>query len=117
MKALLLVAHGSRLETSNREVEQLVLAVGAQARFDRVECAFLELAEPDIPTGIGRCVEAGADSIVVVPYFLAAGTHVQHDIPAMVEEARERYPDCRFELTDHIGAAALMPELIRQMVE
>ena len=48
MKALLVVAHGSRREQSNTEIKELAQRIAAQAGqdFDLVECAFLELADP-----------------------------------------------------------------------
>ena len=51
-----------------------------------MDCGFLELAEPSIPDGIQRCIDAGATEVVVVPYFLSAGRHVSEDIPAEVEK-------------------------------
>jgi sirohydrochlorin ferrochelatase len=117
VKTVLLIAHGSRLESSNREVEQLAAELAEHSDFDSVECAFLELAQPDIPSGVERCIKAGADSIVVVPYFLAAGTHVQEDIPQAIAEAQARYPECDMQITPHIGAATMMSELVQQIAK
>ena len=86
MKSLLIVAHGSRRAASNDEVRALSERVARQAgdAYRRVECAFLELAEPSIPDGIQAEIDAGAVDITVVPYFLSAGRHVAEDIPAEV---------------------------------
>ena len=50
MRTLLLVAHGSRRKASNDEIRSLASALGQQSetRFGRVDCAFLEIAEPSI---------------------------------------------------------------------
>ena len=37
-----------------------------------VEPAHMELAEPSIATAFARCVERGATTVVVFPYFLLA---------------------------------------------
>ena len=60
MKSLLLVAHGSRRQASNEEVRELTarLAEHAGAAYGYVDCGFLELAEPSIPEGIQRCIDA-----------------------------------------------------------
>jgi sirohydrochlorin ferrochelatase len=89
MKALLIVAHGSRRESSNDEVRALGHSVAAHpdSRYDRVACAFLEIAEPSIPAGLTGLIEEGASDITVVPYFLSAGRHVIEDIPAEVAKA------------------------------
>lgn len=116
MKALLLVAHGSRRAASNEEVVALADRVADEVTgsFALVEAAFLELAEPSIEEGIGRCVAQGAREIAVVPYFLAAGTHVVKDIPAIIESARAAHPGVVITVGEHVGASSQMPALIRQ---
>jgi sirohydrochlorin ferrochelatase len=116
MKALLLVAHGSRRAASNTEVLELAATMAGEVAdsFAVVEAAFLELAEPDIPTGVRLCAERGAQSVTVVPYFLAAGTHVVNDIPSIIEALRADFPALEFRVARHIGASELMPGLIRQ---
>ncbi len=108
MKALLVVAHGSRREASNEEVRELCRRIEQEAAgeaFFLVRAGFLELAEPSIPEGIGQCIEAGADQVVVLPYFLSAGRHVSEDIPAEVEKARQRYPHASIVLAPYLGSA------------
>ncbi len=114
MKALLLVAHGSRREASNEEVRRLARRVEEAAgdRYAVVEAAFLELAEPSIPEGIRRCLEQGAGEVVVLPYFLSAGRHVSQDIPAEVEKARRDHPGSRIRLVPYLGAAPGIAELL-----
>ena len=114
MKALLLAAHGSRRAASNDEVLHLAAAVAAAVgpAFQWVEAGFLELADPDLPGAAARCIERGAREIVVVPYFLAAGSHVSADIPAVVDTLRRLHPGVRFTITAHVGAAPSMPALI-----
>lgn len=106
MHALLLIAHGSRRQASNCEVRELAKKVEALAdgQFSHVSCAFLELAEPDIATGIARCVGDGATEITVVPYFLSAGRHVAEDIPREVDAAAMTHPSVVLHLCSHIGA-------------
>ena len=90
MKALLIVAHGSRRETSNEEVRQITRQVSEIAgdNFGLVTSGFLELVDPSIPDGIQQCIDAGATEVVVLPYFLSAGRHVVEDIPAEVRVAQ-----------------------------
>ncbi|MBD1390593.1 CbiX/SirB N-terminal domain-containing protein [Neiella sp. HB171785] len=102
---MILAAHGSRLKSSNEEVTQLAAKLGDQltSQFAQVEPAFLELSPPSIEQAIATCVAAGHHHITVVPYFLAAGRHVKDDVPAIVEQARQQYPDVDIELTQHLG--------------
>ena len=114
MKFLLVIGHGSRKQAANEEIRALAQRVAAleNCDFDGVVAAFLELAEPDIQQGIARCVELGAVSVVVVPYFLAAGNHVSRDIPAELESARAANPELEINLSQYAGASESMAELL-----
>ena len=114
MKALLLIAHGSRRETSNQEVRELAdrLAQLAGRHFDMVVPAFLELAEPDIPSGVDRCVLAGATYVNAVPYFLSAGRHVATDIPEQLDKARRQHPGLDLQQSDYLGKHATIPDVL-----
>ena len=109
-RALLLVAHGSRLAEANAEVAVLArrLAAAAGDAWPLVRHAFLEIAEPDIPAGLDACAAAGARAIAVVPYFLADGRHVREDIPALVAAARTRHPGVDIQLRPHLGADGML---------
>lgn len=114
MKALLLVAHGSRRDASNDEVRALTARVReAGPGFDHVDCAFLELAEPSIPDGMRAAIRAGASQLVVLPYFLSAGRHVSEDIPGEVNSVRSEHPDIDIALAPYLGAS---PEIARLLV-
>lgn len=117
MKALLVVAHGSRRQASNEEVRRLCRRIRKEdgAEFDLVEAAFLELAAPSIVEGIEQCIARGAEQVVVFPYFLSAGRHVSQDIPAEVEKARRRHPRTAIQLLPHLGAAPAVAPLIVQL--
>lgn len=84
----------------------------ATKNFARVIPAFLELAEPDIQTGVDLCKHAGADAITVVPYFLSAGRHVAEDIPKALQEAACRHPNLRLQLAMHVGQHQDIPKLL-----
>ena len=114
MRSLLLVAHGSRRAESNAEIGRLAarLAERAGARFDLVEHAFLELAEPSIPDGVTRCVGHGATEVNVVPYFLARGTHVAEDIPEQIDIARAAHPETDIRITDYLGTSDALVDVL-----
>lgn len=117
MRILLLLAHGSRRTASNREIEVVAERLGERLpQFDRVQAAFLELAEPSIEQAIDAAGAAGARQLVLLPYFLAAGRHVAEDIPRIVADRRARYPELQIELLPHLGAAeALLDALAAQV--
>ena len=117
MHALLLIAHGSRRQASNQEVRELAAEFEkiVDDRFDCVVPAFLELAEPDIPTGVNLCVKAGATSITAVPYFLSAGRHVANDIPAELAKAAREQTAVTIYQSDYLGKHKSIPELLLQL--
>ena len=90
MRALLLVAHGSRVVSSNNTVVELVKKLRPRLSsygFDSATYAFLELTNPSISEGVQTLIEEGATQIVVLPYFLAPGTHVIDDVPEFIQGA------------------------------
>ena len=114
MKVMMLIAHGSRKQSANEEVTRLaqrVYELGA-SEYDAVVAAFLEIAEPSIQQGVERCVELGAETIVAVPYFLAAGNHVAADIPGELECARAGHPQINIEMSRYVGGNDAMAELV-----
>ena len=118
MKHLLVVAHGSRRAASNDEVRELVYQMRRHNQaYDRIECAFLELAEPSIPDGIQTCIDAGAKEIIVLPYFLAAGTHVVNDIPDLISDKQKQYPDVVIRQAGHVGALSGVIDLMLEAAD
>ena len=114
MKALLLIAHGSRRKQSNDEVVVLAdrLKKNCSDQYNIIHAGFLELADILIPDGIKQCVDDGATSIIVLPYFLNSGRHVVEDIPNIVDETRPHYPAVDIKISQHLGASDLMMDLL-----
>ncbi len=111
-EALLLVAHGSRRESSNDEIRVLTRQLAARLEIGLVDCAFLELAQPDIVSGGHDLVARGARNVTVLPYFLVAGRHVVTDVPAEIERLRQAHPDVSFRIADYLGSNDAMVDLI-----
>ena len=112
MQVLILLAHGSRAEPALEAHRDLAAAVAAETG-QTVRPAFLEMAQPDLPTVIDATVIDGARHITVLPHFLGPGNHVNRDIPALVEAARTRHPGVPIELVDHTGNR---PEMLQTVV-
>lgn len=114
MKALLLVAHGSRRKASNQEVIELTdkLAALAGTDFDLVRACFLELADPGIEITVTECADLGVRDITVIPYFLSAGLHVAEDVPKELSKAAQQHKGLNITVCSHIGAISAMPELL-----
>ena len=112
MIGVVLVDHGSRRDESNQLLLQVVEAYRKHADWQIVEPAHMELAEPSIAAAFAKCVDQGAELVVVFPYFLAPGRHWHQDIPALAAKAAEPWPEVRFLVTAPLGLHELMLQII-----
>jgi sirohydrochlorin ferrochelatase len=115
--ALLLIAHGSRQPEANDDLHDLAERLRLTGRYAIVEPAFLELAAPTIDEAGRRCLEQGADRVILVPYFLSAGVHVQRDLQAHRERLAAAYPAVAFALAEPLGRHPLLQEIVAQRAE
>ena len=106
MHILLLVAHGSRREESNIEIESLSEKISKfeSKEFDKVMPAFLEFASPSIPEAIKECAEARATKVTILPYFLSAGVHITRDIPNEITEASKGSQGLEIKVANYFGS-------------
>lgn len=109
--AILMMAHGSRIAEANDAAYQVAQMVQEQTGFEIVEVSFRELHEPNIQSGIDACVAKGAERILLMPYFLFMGAHVQHDLPEEISEAQKRYPGLIMEMGGHLGVHRKLAEI------
>ena len=74
----------------------------------------MELTEPSIAAAFGRCVEQGAQQVVIVPYFLAPGRHWNEDIPRLAAEAASPFAErgVTFLVAPPLGVHPLMLRVI-----
>ncbi|UPT78411.1 CbiX/SirB N-terminal domain-containing protein [Sulfurovum sp. XGS-02] len=116
-KALIIIAHGSRKDSSNEEVK----ALGEKVKYlqDKhyafVMTAFLEFSDPSLEESMLSCIDKGANEIVILPYFLASGNHVTRDIPEVVQNMQASYPQVKITLKEHVGSSPGMVDLLSDM--
>lgn len=84
--------------------QEQIDANGPKSNIIAVEAAHMEMAEPSIAQAYGKCVSRGAEHVVVHPFFLSQGRHVQDDIPQLVQEAAHLYPHVPFTITPPLGS-------------
>lgn len=113
---VILVDHGSRREESNALLLDVVHDFATSSGYAIVEPAHMELAEPSIATAFARCVERGAKTVVVFPYFLLPGRHWNEDIPRLAGAAAAKHPGIRFLVTAPFGMHPLMASVMNQRI-
>ncbi|MRR34109.1 sirohydrochlorin cobaltochelatase [bacterium] len=115
--AILLMAHGSRIAEANTAVDEIAAMVKQFGDYDIVEVSFRENHAPNIQQGIDACVAHGAERILLVPYFLYLGAHVQEDLPKELEEARLRHPGVEMAMGRHLGVHKRLAKLVVDRIE
>jgi sirohydrochlorin ferrochelatase len=109
--ALLLIAHGSRRDEANADLERAAEGLRRRGR-EIVVASYLELAAPDVAAGGARCVELGAKRVLLMPYFLSAGVHVRRDLTAAREVLVQRFPGVEFLLAEPLGPHPLLLDVV-----
>jgi sirohydrochlorin ferrochelatase len=112
--ALLLIAHGSRRPEANADLDYVADQMRQRGRYPVVRVSFLELAEPDIEAGGAACVADGATDVILLPYFLSAGVHVQEDLTAARNRLAARFPGVRFVLAEPLGRHPLLLDVVEE---
>jgi sirohydrochlorin ferrochelatase len=115
--AILLMAHGSRIPEANDAVHEIAKMVKNFAEYDVVEVSFRENHSPNIQQGIDACVAQGAERILLAPYFLYMGAHVQEDLPREMEEARLRHPGVEMAMGRHLGVHKRLAKLVIDRIQ
>jgi sirohydrochlorin ferrochelatase len=115
--AVLLIAHGSRLEQANDDLHMLVSRLEERGDYAIVEPSFLELAEPNIESAGDRCVARGASRVLMVPYFLSAGVHLLHDLTAARNVLAQKHPGVEFRLGPALGPHPLLERLVLERIK
>lgn len=118
MKTVIVAAHGSRQKASAAEVAALAKKLDNKVKTDgsnnihQVVHAFLQFCDPSLEMVIQKLADSGVEEMVIFPFFISAGSHVQTDIPRAVETARHKHPNVRFHITRHLGVLDAIEDLI-----
>jgi sirohydrochlorin ferrochelatase len=108
-------AHGSSVASANEAVRAVANQVARQGGFELVEAAFLEQGAPDLAEAVERLAARGASRILVVPYFLTLGLHLQRDLPRIVADIARIQPGVEIRVTPPLdGHPAMTQALIER---
>ncbi len=107
--AVLLITHGSRESSANREFFYLVRRFSKRHPGWNIRLAFLENANPSIFNAL-KNLSAYSNEIEVLPLFIFAAQHLKNDIPKILEEFRANNPNVVLRLGKELGSD---PQLAR----
>jgi len=115
---LVIFAHGSSVASANEAVRAVAGRVAQQGGFELVESAFLEQGSPDLAGAVARLAARGATRILVTPYFLTLGLHLQRDLPRIVADVSRIQKGVEIRVTPPLdGHPAMAQALIERARE
>lgn len=115
MLGVIVFAHGSRDPVWRQPVEAVALEIQAQAPGTLSSCAYLELCEPDLPTCAHRMIEQGASELRILPLFFGMGKHARDDLPQLLDQLREQFPQVAIHCLPAAGEHPAMRQLLARL--
>ena len=116
-KAIVIVSHGSRSPQTKLEIRRLVARIQKIRSHDIVDFAFLEIESPSIPEGIYHAIDQGAKHVLILLNFLNSGRHVNIDIPAIVQDAKKKFPSVNFKISKPVGQHPKIVKLFEDLIK
>ena len=112
-RGIVVFAHGSRIESANEAVRRAAADLARLGGYEHVEAAFLELGQPDLEGAVLRLADMGVQSILVIPYFLTLGLHLERDLPRIAQQIANKYKDLQIRVAPPLdGHPALVQVLV-----
>jgi sirohydrochlorin cobaltochelatase len=114
---IIVFAHGSRIEPANQAVRSVAAELARAGDYPIVQAAFLELGHPDLEEATDLLVAQGVDRIAVIPYFLTSGTHLERDLPALMNRISNKHKEIKIlstaPLDGHPGLVQILTDRAR----
>ncbi len=104
MTDIVLLFHGSRYPSTQKEADELSQNLQQQVPASRLSIAWLQNSTPSLPDVLEKLVASNTTQITILPLFTLTGRHVEYDIPRLVEDFKERQPTVSIVLAPHLGA-------------
>lgn len=95
---IVIFGHGSSVPSANAAVVRVAEEAALAGGFALSETAFLEVS-PTLRDATAKLVARGAEEILVIPYFLTLGIHLQRDLPRIIEQLSSEFGGLRMRVT------------------
>jgi sirohydrochlorin ferrochelatase len=113
---IIVFAHGSRVEPANEAVRAVARQLSIAGPFEAVETAFLELGEPGLEGAVEALVNRGVHDILVVPYFLTLGIHLERDLPSIINQIASKFGNVGIRATAPLDGHPALVEILLDRV-
>lgn len=116
MKSVIIVGHGSRVEENNELFKNLVEVMKERSDI-RIDEAFLSFEEPLLEGKLLELYGEGIREVVIIPYLLYGGKHVEVHIPEIIKRINDRHDDFRIHLDTILGLEPLILDILTSKIE
>jgi len=110
---IIVFAHGSRIESANEAVRSVAAEFARAGGYTAVEAAFLELGYPSLEEAAELLSARGIERIVVIPYFLTPGLHLERDLPRLVSDISNKNSGLRITVTAPLDGHPGLVDILR----
>ena len=117
---IIVFAHGSRIEAANQAVRTAAADLARLGGYAFVEAAYLELGTPSLEQAADLLVGRGVERIVIIPYFLMPGIHLERDLPAITDRIIKKHNGIEVMVTasldGHPGLVEILADRARSVL-
>lgn len=115
-KGIIILSHGSRNLEVQKNFLQMVNRIAKRLPTLPIKPAFFSLATPNLEQAIKDLKSQKIQKIIIYPYFLNTGVHIKHDLPNLISQFKQKFPNISFEITSILGEEPLLEELIFEKI-
>lgn len=103
------------MATANEAVYAVAREFACAGGHNEVEVAFLDCARPTLGDAIDTLARRGVTHILVIPYFLTLGIHLQRDLPRIIGDLMNIHTGMSIEVAPPLdGHPALVDILLER---
>jgi sirohydrochlorin cobaltochelatase len=100
------------VESANEAVRSVAADLARRSGNPETLAAFLELGEPSLQGAADRLAAAGVARIVILPYFLTLGLHMERDLPGLVDQISKAHPGIEVSVTPPLDGHPALVEIL-----
>ena len=116
-EAIILLGHGSRVPEAAKNMQRTAERLKEKYGYSMVEICFMSRLGPHFPEVLKKCVQSGATRVLVIPYFLHRGLHLLVDIPKMMQQEGQKYPQVELVLGKGLGFDESLVDLVHLCIQ
>lgn len=115
-ESVILLGHGSRLPGAGEDMTQVAHRIQVKTGHPSVMICNMQFLGPTFDEVFDQCAANGAKRIIVIPYFLHLGVHMQQDIPEMLREKAGSHPEIEIILGKNLGYDERLADIVIQRI-